>query len=378
LARFIKKFSRRKSDRTGINSPFFLYLNVQKYRMQKQDIIVIGASAGSVPTLKTFVASLPPDFQGSIFIVVHIPANSQSVLPDILNKVSSIPAKHPYDGEMIKPGTIYIAPNDHHMIVQSDTISITHGPKENRFRPSIDALFRSAAYTFRERVIGVILSGYMDDGISGLWNIQRMGGTIIIQDPEDTEHPQLPLNVLEHLKVDYQLNGIDLGPIISGLVKKDPPKQKNKFSEDELKLMRNEIIIATKGNAFELGILNMGELTPLTCPECHGSLVKLAEGNILRYRCHTGHAYTASSLLEELTESIEGQLWQSIRGLEETNMLLLSIADQYEKLKNNEASSYFRMRADETLSRSKVIRSSAFQQASYNADSRFTPNQPGD
>jgi two-component system, chemotaxis family, protein-glutamate methylesterase/glutaminase len=227
-------------------------------------------------------------------------------------------------------------------------------------------------------VIGVILSGYLDDGISGLWNIQQFGGTTIIQNPEDTDYPQLPLSALEHLKADYQLNGVDLGPIISGLVKKDVQQTKNKFTTEELKLISSEIIIAAKGNAFELGILDMGEITPLTCPECLGSLVKLVEGNIIRYRCHTGHAYTASSLLDEFTESIESQLWQSIRGLEETNILLKNIADQYEKLNNNEAAIYFREKAEDALERSKTIHSSVFKQEIYNADARFTKKQPED
>src|SRR5690606_36324302 len=126
----------------------------------------------------------------------------------------------------------------------------------------------------------------------------------LIQDPNDAEQSQLPLNVLEHVKPDYLINASDMGIIIAEFVEK-PVKEKYKLNKDELKRLEMEIIIATRDNAFELGIMNWGELTPFTCPECHGTLVKLIEGNMLRYRCHTGHAYTASSLLAEVSESIE-------------------------------------------------------------------------
>lgn len=142
----------------------------------KRDIVVIGASAGGVKAILELVKSLPPDFPASIFVVLHVAPHTESILPELITMLSPLKGKHPKDGEKFEPGTIYVAPPDHHLILEEDTIRITRGPKENRFRPSVDALFRSAAYTFKSRVIGVVLSGYLDDGTSGLWSVQRLGG----------------------------------------------------------------------------------------------------------------------------------------------------------------------------------------------------------
>lgn len=171
--------------------------NFSKSKGKARDIVVVGASAGGVEALKQFVKSLPKDFKGSIFIVLHIPSYSETRLPWILEKACNIEAVLPLDGEEIEPGKIYVAPNDHHMLLQEGKVVVKRGPKENRFRPAIDALFRSAAYVYGSRVIGVILSGLLDDGASGLWTIQQQGGITIIQKPEDAEQPQLPKNVLQ-------------------------------------------------------------------------------------------------------------------------------------------------------------------------------------
>src|SRR5688500_7290018 len=169
------------------------------------DIVVIGASAGAVPVLKTIIGNLPAEFAGSIFIVVHLPPYYESKMPEILSKASRLPVVHPADGEAIEPGMVYVAPNDHHFIIQEGKMQVKNGPKENHFRPSIDALFRSAAYAYKERVAGIILSGSLNDGTSGLWTIKQMNGIAIVQDPEDAEHTQLPLNAIEYTKADYIL-----------------------------------------------------------------------------------------------------------------------------------------------------------------------------
>jgi two-component system chemotaxis response regulator CheB len=338
--------------------------------MKKQDIIVVGASTGGVTALKEFVRTIPKDFKGSIFIVLHIQPYTESRLPWILSKAGTLEAVHPKDGETIEEGKIYVAYNDHHLILEEGKVRVKRGPKENRFRPSIDALFRSAAYVYGSRVIGVILSGILNDGVSGLWTIQQMGGTVIVQEPEDAEQPQLPLNTMEYVTPDYKLAAADMGPLISGLVLKPAP-EKNKLSEEELKRLKLEIIIATKDNAFEMGVMEMGELTPFTCPECHGALVRLEEAKLIRFRCHTGHAYTASSLLAEVSETIESMLWQSMRGLEEMNMLMKNIGDHYEKLKDKKAAKLFRAKAEDSADRARVIHDSVIQQNQYSEDMRL-------
>lgn len=342
--------------------------------MQIRDIIVVGASSGGVTALKELVSGLPKDFKGSVFIVLHIPAYSESRLPWILDKAGPLHAIHPKDGEIIEPGKIYIAVNDHHLIVEEGKVRVKRGPKENRFRPSIDALFRSAAYVYGSRVIGVILSGMLNDGVSGLWTIQQQGGLVIVQDPNDAEQPQLPENTLEYVDADYIIPASDMGPIIASLVK-EPAPNKNKFSAEQLKLLELEVIIATKGDAFEMGIMEMGEFTPFTCPQCHGALVRLVEGKFIRFRCHTGHAYTASSLLAELSEAVESKLWQTMRGLEEMDMLLSSIGDQYKELGNNKAAKLFHRKARESGKRAQFVHDAVFEQEQYSEDVRLNKEE---
>src|SRR3954463_2702932 len=173
--------------------------------MTKRDIIVIGASAGGVNALMGLMKTLPADLNASIFIVLHLPPYSPSHLPEILTKNGPFKAVHPLDGEQIQPGRIYVAPPDHHMLVENSRIVVKKGPKENRFRPSIDALFRSAAYSYGARVIGVVLTGLLDDGTSGMWSVKRLGGISVIQLPEDALYPSMPESVQKHVEVDYSV-----------------------------------------------------------------------------------------------------------------------------------------------------------------------------
>jgi len=338
--------------------------------MERRDIIVVGASAGGVTALKDFVQNLPKDFKGSVFIVLHIPPYTESRLPMILSKAGPLEAVHPQDEEEIMPGKIYVASNDYHLLIARDKVMVKRGPKENRFRPSIDALFRSAAYIYGSRVVGIIFSGILNDGVSGLWTIKQHGGLAIVQNPDDAEQPQLPQNALEYVEPDYVKPASEIGPLISQLVSEKAPKQKQ-LPEKELKQLEAEVLIAMKGNAFEMGIINLGEFTPFTCPECHGALVKLAEGDIIRFRCHTGHAYTASSLLAEVSELVESDLWRSLRTLEEMTMLLSNIGEQFEKMNNPEAASLFYAKAKESTKRARNIHDAVFLQNKYSEDLRL-------
>jgi two-component system chemotaxis response regulator CheB len=349
--------------------PYFIF-----HTMKTHDIIVVGASAGGVEALREFVKHLPINFAGSVFVVLHIPPYSESRLPEILSAAGPLTAIHPRDGEYIKPGIIYIAPSDHHMLIEKNRVIVKKGPKENRFRPSIDALFRSAAYSYGNRVIGIVLSGMLDDGTSGLWSVKRMGGMAIIQNPHDAQQPQMPQNVLEYVDVDYKLNVADMGSFLEAMAR-EPASAKSKLSKEELKLLKMEIVIATRDDAFELGIIDMGVLTPFTCPECHGALVRLQEGNLIRFRCHTGHAYTASSLLAEVSETVESILWQGMRGMEEMVMMLRLIADQYTKMKNKKAAALFRAKAKRSEAKAKIIHDSIFAMEQYSEDIRLDNNK---
>src|SRR5687768_8867078 len=204
--------------------------------MAKRDIIVVGASAGGVTALTEFVKSLPENFAGYIFVVLHIPPSSPSNLPAILTRAGLLHAKHPKDGEKIKPGQIYVAPPDHHVLLEGGNILVKKGPEENRFRPSVDALFRSAAYVYGPRVIGIVLSGLLNDGTSGLWSIHRLGGITIIQQPTDAEFPSMPLNVLDYVKVDYSTSASHMGLLLKKLTTGRASK-KPKISKEEMEFL---------------------------------------------------------------------------------------------------------------------------------------------
>jgi two-component system chemotaxis response regulator CheB len=337
--------------------------------MAKRDIIVVGASAGGIIALTELLKSIPTGFTASIFVVLHLPPFSQSVLPQILSRAGKLNAVHPVDGEVIKPGLIYVSPPDHHILLEGNRVLVKKGPKENNFRPSIDALFRSAAYVYGPRVIGIVLSGLLNDGTSGLWSVKRLGGITIIQEPADADFPNMPLNVLDYVKVDHSIRASDMGLLLQKLTTEKASKKK-KISKEEMAFLKMEVIISKQDNAFAMGIMNEGELTPFTCPECHGVLVRLIEGKFIRFRCHTGHAYTASALLADLSQHVEETLWQSMRGLEETTLLLNQISEHFKTEGLQGAAAIFARKADMTTKRARVIHDSVFQQEILSEDLR--------
>jgi two-component system chemotaxis response regulator CheB len=338
--------------------------------MQKKDIVVIGASAGGVIALVDLFKTIPKDFDGYIFVVLHVSPFSPSVMPQILSRAGHLKAVHPKDGDSMKKNTIYIAPPDHHLLIEKDKVSIKKGPKENRFRPSIDALFRSAAYTYGSRVIGVILSGLLDDGTSGLWTVNQQGGLCLIQHPDDAQFPGMPLSVIEYVEVDYSIPIAEMGELLNRLTK-EPAAETTSLAEEELDLLKMEISIAAQDNSFEMGLLKKGALTALTCPECNGALVKFNEGKIVRFRCHTGHAFTDSALLAGVTKSIEENLWKSVKGLEEAVMILEQTANQFEKAGKKDTAKLFSRKAAETEKRSQYIRKYIFEQERFGEDLWF-------
>ncbi|WP_210517390.1 chemotaxis protein CheB [Hymenobacter terricola] len=343
----------------------------KKTRSHHRDIVVIGASAGGVSALLELVKALPADFPAPIFVVQHVGADSHSILPQLLSSASALPVRHPQNGEIVVPGVIYVARPDYHLLLEGNQVLVTRGPKENRFRPSIDALFRSAAYTFGPRVIGVVLTGYLDDGTSGLWSVQRMGGLAIVQDPADAQAPSMPSNALEYVTADYVVPLAELGSLLVRLTA-EPSPAKPRIPVDQLELLKIELTIAKLDNAFELGIIERGKLTPFTCPECHGALTQLIEGKLIRYRCHTGHAYTISALLGEVTASVEGLLYQSMRGLEETKMLVHSLGQHYAARHQPEVAKLFFQKADEIGKQAKVVHASILQHEALSGDLRFS------
>lgn len=318
-----------------------------------QRLIVIGASAGGFEALKKIVMDLPADLDASIFIVWHMASNVRGILPNVLGKLTSIYAAHAFDKEEIKPNRIYIAPPDRHLIIEQNRVRLTHGPKENRFRPAVDPLFRSAAYTYGNRVIGVVLSGALDDGTAGLWRIKQSGGIAVVQDPNDAEVPSMPENALQQVAVDYCLPVSEMPALFTRLSKQVIVPNMNVMKDEKTAA---EISITSGANALTHGSLNIGELSPFTCPECHGVLSKIVEGNIERFRCHTGHAFSVDTLMAALTEEIEERLYDALRGIDESIILLNHIGDHLAEANQPKLAALYFKKAKEARERGDVIR----------------------
>lgn len=336
-----------------------------------EPIVAIGASAGGVESLKELVSELPADFAAPILVVLHVPAYRPSALPEILSRCGRLHAQHPQNGEKIKPGTIYVAPPDHHMLIERGGIAVAKGPKENRFRPSIDALFRSVAYSHGPRAIGIVLSGALDDGTSGLWTIKRLGGIAVVQQPSDARFESMPLSALEQVQIDHMLSAAAIGQLLPELTNAPAPADMRSDS-DLTKRVRLELAIAADGNAFDKGIMEVGKLTPFTCPECHGVLVALREHKMTRYRCHTGHGYSDSALLEAVMQSTGEMLWQVMRSYEEGVMLIRHMAQHAEASGDDRRNKIFCEKADDLQARSKILHDLVQQHESLSGDNLAT------
>jgi two-component system chemotaxis response regulator CheB len=322
--------------------------------MENSNIIVIGSSAGGISALKELVSSFPKDFSAAIFVVQHLPPDTESRLPGILTSAGKLSALHPKDGEEIKPGQIYVSPPDHHMIVKGQSVLVRKSPKENRFRPSIDATMRSIAYQYGPRAIGVVLTGKLDDGTSGLWSIKEMGGITIVQSPDDALFADMPNSVLQYVDVDHIIPLTKMGELIVRLASR-PTEKITKVEPSFERRLELEVGIAAEENALEKGITEMGEKTNLTCPECGGALVSLKEGSLLRYRCHTGHGYSSESLWLCINEIIEAKLWQAVRSVEEGIIFLEQSATHSQHDGNEGRSVEFYEKAAQLKARSKDL-----------------------
>jgi two-component system, chemotaxis family, protein-glutamate methylesterase/glutaminase len=329
--------------------------------------IAIGASAGGIEALKDVVSRIPADLPAPVFVAVHIPPFVASSLPEIISNAGPLAAVHPKDGAKIKPGLIYVAPPDHHLLIDNGFVAVKKGPKENRFRPSIDALFRSAAYVCGPAAIGVVLSGALDDGTSGLWSIKRLGGIAIVQQPNQARFESMPRNALDYVEVDYNLPSTEIGALL-GRLASEQPKPEVGVECDTKTRMSKEIKIAADDDAFEKGIMELGTLTPFTCPECHGALVKIAEGKMSRFRCHTGHAYTDNALLEAVMETTGEMLWQVIRSLEEGVMLLKHMGHHLQEAGDPTRAEIFFAKGREIEKRSKTFHTAALDHESLSGD----------
>jgi two-component system, chemotaxis family, protein-glutamate methylesterase/glutaminase len=315
-------------------------------------IVVIGASSGGIETLRALVSALPSDFAAPICVVMHMAPQSPGVLHEILRRAGRLDAVSPKNGERLRPGTIYVAPPDFHLIVEPGELRLTRGPKENRFRPAIDPLFRSAAQSYGPGAVGVILTGNLGDGTAGLSAIKQLGGTTIVQDPRDALFPSMPESAIAHVAVDYVIPVADIPALLTTIAESHPDARR----EEVPLLMDVENKIAKEVDPLATDFTKIARPSRFACPECHGVLHELVGTTPLRFRCHTGHAYSIESLLAAVNQAVEESMWNSIRALHEAAMLLESVCA---KLRQDHPQDRYReleRRARETRAQADEIR----------------------
>jgi two-component system, chemotaxis family, protein-glutamate methylesterase/glutaminase len=309
--------------------------------MAHHDVIVIGASSGGVEVLTKLLGRLPPDFPAAVFVVLHVRPDAPSYLPAILNRVGGLPVSHAVDREPIRRGRVYVAPPGFQTYVQRGHIGVVRGPRENLHRPAIDPLFRTAAHNYGERVIGIILSGSMDDGAAGLLAVKRAGGIAVVQDPSDAQFPDMPTNAMERADADYCVRVEDLAPLLTSLVKKD----------DGTPVLPAEVALETYQEAEQpIEAMTSEELGPpsaFTCPDCQGTLFEIEEGGVVRFRCRVGHAYSAEAMDKAQREAAERAMWSALRALEERSGLMRKLADHADRRGHTAVATMFLERATE-------------------------------
>ncbi|HEY0606776.1 MAG TPA: chemotaxis protein CheB [Herpetosiphonaceae bacterium] len=321
--------------------------------MGGHDIIVVGASAGGVEALTMLVRDLPADLPAAVFIVLHIPAQSPSLLPSILNRAGPLIAAHPEDKTRIEHGRIYVAPPDHHLLVEEGLVRVVRGPKENRHRPAVDPLMRTAARAYGPRVVGVILTGSLDDGTAGLQAIKTRGGIAVAQDPDEALYPSMPRSAMENVAVDYCLLLSEIAPAVVRLAGEEA-------ADDASFPVPRGMELESRIVGMDMDALQNEERpgTPsvFSCPECNGVLYEMHDGDLTRFRCRVGHAFSAETMLAEQAEELETALWMALNTLEESASLSRRMMQNSLERGHTMIAQRFEEKVHEAEQRAEVIR----------------------
>jgi two-component system chemotaxis response regulator CheB len=278
--------------------------------VQGHDLVVIGASEGGIAAVSALVAELPADLAAAVFVVVHLRAGFKSSFPEILASRGKLPARHAIHGEAIVPGRIYVAPPDTHLMLRPGYVQVLRGPKENGFRPSVDALFRTASIAYGSRVVGVVLTGNLDCGTAGLLSIKARGGVALVQDPKEAAVPDMPQSAIAHVAVDEVASLTALPDLIRRFVSEPAAAIPSALSPEIPKLEGEKL----------------GLPADIVCPVCQGKLTEVTLGGFRSFRCHVGHSFSLESVAAEQAEEVERALWASVRALEESATLAGQLA----------------------------------------------------
>jgi two-component system, chemotaxis family, protein-glutamate methylesterase/glutaminase len=273
--------------------------------MAARDIIVIGASAGGFDALQKLAGTFPAELPAAVFVTLHFPTRSPGILPAFLNRAGPLPAAHAVHGEAIRAGQIYVAPPDYHLVLGQGHVELSHGPKENMQRPCINVMFRSAASVYGERVAGVLLTGLLDDGASGLWQIQQHHGTTIVQDPAEARFRSMPDSAIRGLNVQYIVGLAEMGPLLARLSMTD----------------NNQSVPGEQLRPVE-------EAFGQACPDCGGAMKGVRMGELREYRCHIGHRFGLQTMIAQKTRVVEHALDHALSQSEELSLLLETASEE--------------------------------------------------
>jgi len=305
-----------------------------------------------VQAIKKVAAGLPAGLPAAIFVATHLPHFGKSILPEIISQAGNLPARHAVDQEPIQRGRIYVASPCHHLMVDQGRVRVTSGPTENGFRPAIDALFRSAAKSHGSRVIGVVLTGLLDDGTAGLLAVKRRGGLAIVQDPDDATHPDMPRSALTYVEPDYCLPLDEIGPALVNLVQNHSSPRSGGEPNGEAGAsdrMEENLEEMEEGEAPEGPALT-------ACPACGGVVLEMRDGKMLQFQCRVGHRYSPESLLAQHAENVETAMWVALRSLEEHAALSKRMANHWRDLESERIAAGFDKRAAEAEKNAELLR----------------------
>jgi len=320
----------------------------------KRDVVVVGASAGGVEALRTLVSGLPPDFPAAVLVVLHTPATSRSALAAILSRSGPLPAAPAEEDDALVPGRILVAPPDRHLIVYDERVTLSRGPRENGHRPAVDVLFRSAARELGPRVIGVILSGTLDDGAAGMVAVRRRGGVGVVQSPEDAMYSSMPRAAIAGDDPTHVVPVADMPAVLAKLVSEEgetPPDD-----DGGSRLMNREVAMATRDGEVLNDPDRPGVSSGFACPDCNGVLFEIHEGAMRRFRCRVGHAWSPHSLAAQQAFAVEGALWMALRALEEKAALADRMRVNAQDRRHTISAHSFAMQAAEARASALVLR----------------------
>jgi len=319
--------------------------------MANRDIVAIGASAGGVEALRVLVGKLPRDLPACVLIVIHLSTQFRSSLDTILSEAGPLPATFARDGDNLKNGHVFIAPAGFHLLVDDDRLWLGTGQRENNARPAIDPLFRSVAVCCGARAIAVVLTGTLGDGASGLQALQQCGAITVVQDPHDARFAEMPTMAIARANPQHVATLAALPALLTKLAHESAGAPMR--VSDAVKY---EVEIAKRGQASMSNLDRIGRRSVLACPDCHGVMWEIDEGELVRYRCHVGHAYTAELMSLALDENLTRALGSALRALDERIALADRMSRQASESDRPHLAQSWKQKAREFESEANVIR----------------------